>query len=78
MEDTCPTCGQLLEAHSDDRMAECGIALMQKDYGYSYTDGFVWMCPECDGKMDDHDDAMLAHCSRLLVLGDYSGGVYAG
>ena len=59
-------------------MAECGLELMQKDYGDSYTKDFVWMCPGCDGKIDDHDDAMLAHCSRMLVMGDYSNGVYAG
>ena len=51
---------------------------MQRDYGDSYTEDFVWMCPGCDGKMDDHDTAMLAHCSRMLVLGDYSDGVCAG
>ena len=71
METTCPICGQDLEAHADPKMAECGLALMQRDYGNSYAEDFTWMCPGCDGKMDDHDDAMLAHCFRILVLGDY-------
>ena len=70
----CPICKRQLEDHSDDQMADCGIALFQRDHSYSYKD-FVWMCPECDGKMDDHTDAMLAHCSRLLVMGEYSDGV---
>ena len=78
METICPICGQDLEVHIDPKMAECGLAIMQRDYGNSYADDFTWMCPECDCKIDDHDDAMLAQCSRLLVLGDYSGGVYAG
>ncbi len=77
MQRACPICGQWLEAHADPQMAECGLALIEKDYGHSYTEGFVWMCPECDGKIDDHDDAMLARCSRMLVLGDYSNGVCA-
>ena len=76
METTCPICRQDIEAHTDSQMAECGLALIERDYSNSYTDGFVWMCPGCDGKMDDHDDAMLANCSRMLVLGDYSDGVY--
>ena len=78
METACPICKRRLEAHADSQMAECGLEMMQKDYGHSYTEDFVWMCPGCDGKIDDHDDAMLAHCSRMLVLGDYSGGAYAG
>ena len=77
MEDTCPICKKRLEAHGDPQMAECGLELMQKDYGWSYAEDFTWMCPGCDGKVDDHDDAMLARCSRMLVLGDYSGGVRA-
>ncbi len=77
MERTCPICGRAIEKHADSQMAECGLTLMQRDYGHSYTDDFTWMCPGCDCKMDDHDDAMLAHCSRMLVLGDYSGGVCA-
>ena len=78
METACPICKRRLEAHADSQMAECGLEMMQKDYGHSYTEDFVWMCPGCDGKIDDHDDAMLAHCSRMLVMGDYSDGVYAG
>ncbi len=53
MESTCPICGQMLEAHADPQMAECGLVLMERDYGHSYTEGFVWMCPGCDGKIDD-------------------------
>ena len=78
METACPICKERLEAHDDCRMAECGLELMQKDYGDSYAEDFVWMCPECDGRVDDHDDAMLARCSRMLVLGDYSDGVRMG
>ena len=78
METACPICNRRLEAHDDGQMAECELELMQKDYGHSYTEDFVWMCPGCDGKIDDHDDTMLARCSRMLVMGDYSGGVYAG
>ena len=78
MESACPICGQELEVHADLQMAECGLALMQRDYGYSCTEDFVWMCPGCDNKMDDHDDGMLARCSRTLVPGDYGNGAYAG
>ena len=78
METACPICKERLEAHDDCRMVECGLELMQKDYGDSYAEDFVWMCPECDGRVDDHDDAMLARCSRMLVLGDYSDGVRMG
>ena len=38
MEDTCPICKRRLEAHDDGQMAECGLELMQKDYGHSYTE----------------------------------------
>ena len=75
METICPICKLQLEDHSDTQMADCGIALFQRDHSYSYKD-FVWMCPECDGKIDDHDDAMLARCSRLLMMGSYCNGVY--
>ena len=75
MEITCPICKLKLEAHDDDQMATCGLKLMQRDYGWSYTEDFIWMCPECDGKIDDHSTAMLAHCSRILVRRDYSDGI---
>ena len=74
METICPICKLQLEDHSDTQMADCGIALFQRDHSYSYKD-FVWMCPECDGKMDDHTDAMLARCFHRLVMGSYCNGV---
>ena len=76
MDITCPICKRHIEDHADTQMAECGLALFQRDHSYSYTRDFVWMCPECDGKIDDHDDAMLARCSRLLMMGSYCNGVY--
>ena len=76
METTCPICKRQLDVHADTQMAECGLALFQRDHSYSYTRDFVWMCPECDGKMDDHTDAMLAHCFHRLVMGSYCNGVY--
>ena len=59
METTCPICKRRLEAHDNGQMAECRLDLMQRDYGWRYTEDFVWMCPGCDGKIDDHDDAVL-------------------
>ena len=75
METICPICKLQLDAHADTQMADCGLALFQRDHSYSYTRDFEWMCPECDGDVTDHDDAMLAHCSRLLVMGSYCNGV---
>ena len=59
-------------------MAECGLRLIERDYGFGSSKDFTWECPECCGDVADHDDARLAHCSRMLVLGDYDNGVYAG
>ncbi len=78
MQRTCPICGQWLEAHADPQMAECGLRLIERDYGFGSSKDFTWECPECCGDVADHDDARLAHCSRMLVLGDYDNGVYAG
>ena len=78
MQRTCPICGQWLEAHADSQMAECGLGLMERDYGFGSAEDFTWECPECYGDIAEHDDSRLAQCSRMLIIGDYDNGAYAG
>ena len=78
METACPICKRRLEAHDDGQMAECGLELMQRDYGDSYAEDFTWMCPECDGQgWTITTTPCWPAAPVMLVLGDYSGGACA-
>ena len=48
---TYPIYGQWLEAHTDSQMAECGLGLIERDYGIGSAGDFTWECPECYGAL---------------------------
>ena len=69
MQRTCPIRGQRLGARADSPMAECGLGLIEGDYGIGSAEDLTWECPECYGAIADHGDSLLAQCSRMLIMG---------